>query len=184
VDALDDQTLRVLLDRARAAVGATAGWIVGARDGGATVVVVSGDVGALGPGARVEGGSATYVMASGQPLAVAPRPGDTYVATGAVALIGRTPEALLSLPCLFGEDAVGALELAGKDGGGRFSLDDLELATSFADIAGPALASAGATTADVASPDQLAAELRRLERDDPDRYRQVAWAVGALLSGG
>ena len=51
-----------------------AGWIVGARDGSAEVVVVTGDTGGVRPGVRVDGGSATYVMASGQPLALSPRP--------------------------------------------------------------------------------------------------------------
>jgi len=184
VSAHDDQTLRILLERARAAVGAGAGWIVATQPDGARVIVVAGDTGGLEAGAFAQGGSASYVASSGQPLALAPRSGDPFVEQGVSAMLGRTPSSLMSLPCVYSDDVVGAIELVDKDGGGRFSLDDLEIAGAFADIAGPALAAADLHIAEVTSPEQFAAELRRLELDDPVRYRLVAWAVAALLAGG
>lgn len=179
-----DQTLEVLVERMRGLVAASAGWIVARQADASRVVAVSGDVGMLRVGSVVDGGSASYVASTGQPLALAPQHGDAFVEQGAVALLGRVPTALISLPCPYSDDVVGAVELVDKSGGARFSLDDLEIAGAFADVAGVALATAYGDLVEVASAEQLGAELRRLEQEDPQRFRSVSWAVGALLSSG
>ena len=132
---------------------------------------------------RVEGpgGTAGLVLASGSPMAIMPRPGDTNTAAGVAALLDVTPTAVLVVPC--GEsEVVGALELVDKAGGGGFTFDDVEIASLLANVAGVALASrTGATDVPVAS--ELAASLERLSASDPARYATVATVVAALLAG-
>ena len=127
MSAQEDLTLSILIDRIRVLVGASAGWVVAKQSDATRVVAVSGDVGMIRVGSIVDGGSASYVASSGQPLALAPRQGDAFVEQGAVALLGRIPTALISLPCLYADDVVGAVEIVDKVEGARFSLDDLEI---------------------------------------------------------
>jgi hypothetical protein len=90
------------------------------------------------------------------------------------------PPSLLSVPCTDGRDGTnGALELAGQRGG-AFTVDDIELASLLADVAGAALADTAPDRRPV-EPDVLAAELRRAAETDPRRYALAAATVQALL---
>jgi GAF domain-containing protein len=180
--------LHALAEAAVAATGASDGWLLAVEDDGLRVVAVAGATTAAGlfattipPGS----GSAGFVAASGQPLAVAPRGDDPRFSEGTAQLLGRRPTSVLSVPASTDDGVVGVLELVDKVGGGAFSFDDVELATLLADIAGVALVhteAAGAAT--VPRPAELGGELERLATSDPTRYAGVATAVAALLSRG
>ncbi len=127
-------------------------------------------------------GSAGFVVASGQPLALAGH-GDERLRRGMAAIIGRELASVLSVPCVSNETVVGALELVDKEGGQAFSFDDVELTTILAGIAGVVLAQ-GAHRPDVPTPSELAGDMERLAAADPDRYAAVAPVLSALLSHG
>jgi GAF domain-containing protein len=178
---VEDPVLTAVCTSACTATGATNGW----------VIAVVGDqlqvVAALGPLAgRIRGlavgvdGSAGFVAASGQPLAVTPRPGDANVAGGVLGAVGVVPTALASLPCYHGDEVLGVLELVDKADGGRFSFDDVDFATLLAAVAGPALAHRVEAPA-AADPDTLAGQLRQLLEADPLRYGRTAWVIQQLL---
>ena len=78
---------------------------------------------------------------------------------------------------------LGALELIDKSDGGRFTIDDLELATLLGGIAGAALSEDGPTEAPPA-PAELAGGLTRLASTDPARYAAVAAVLATLLERG
>lgn len=166
--------------------GASAGWVVGVDGDELRVRAVAGDaprslVGtALAPGA----GAAGYVVASGQPLALASRAADPRAAEGLAAALGRPPGSVLCVPCETEDGVVGALELVDKEGGIGFSFDDVELATLLAGIAGAALAGGTPVAPTPPSPSELTAGLARLAADAPARYAAVAHAVAALVDGG
>ncbi|HEX7135595.1 MAG TPA: hypothetical protein VF228_23665, partial [Iamia sp.] len=88
------------------------------------------------------------------------------------------PTTLLVVP---GRGAV-LIELADRPGG-PFTLDDMEAVARLAAVA-DAAATAGPRGVDVVAPARLGAELAALADTAPERYRDVARAVEALLSLG
>lgn len=102
------------------------------------------------------------------------------VATGQPQVMSSQGAGALCAPCLADDEVVGALELGG-DAPDPFSIDDLELTSLLAGIAGAAIAS-GQVPAPP-SPSQLTGELGRLAAADPARYATVARLVQSLLHG-
>lgn len=166
---------------------AAAGWVVGVDGDRLVVRAVAGDAPGSLVGTEVPAGSgaAGYVVASGQPLALASRAGDPRAAEGLAAALGRPPGSVLCVPCETEEGVVGALELVDRAGGGSFSFDDVELATLLAGIAGVAMVSDGDSHDHpvAPSPSELADGLARLAADDPARYPAVAGVVASLVGG-
>lgn len=169
------------------ATGASQGWLLArSGDGLAVTAAAGGEPGRLlGATVPVGSGTAGYVVSSGQPVAIAPRPDDERFEGGIAALIGRRPTSVLCVPC--GDDEVvhGALELVDKQGGGTFSFDDVELASLLAAVAGAALGAGGrGGVGSVPSPGELGNELSQLAVADPPRYALIAPVVAALLASG
>ncbi len=163
------------------ATAATSGWLVAATDDGPLVVraAFSDDGAGEAIGTIVpDDAPAALALALGQPAARLVDPSDVS-ARGAGAA-GDVPTSLLTVPC---GDAAGVLEVADKRGGSPFTIDDIELVTLLAEIAGAALAE---RDDDLESPDveELAAELRRLHTTNRARYRFVARVVAGLLGAG
>ena len=160
------------------------GWLLVHEDDDLRVVAAAGDqpgtlIGLTTPAGE---GSAGFVVASGQPLALTGH-GDERLRQGMAARIGRELSSVLSVPCVSNATVVGALELADKEGGEAFSFDDVELVTLLAGIAGVVMAQV-TQRPDVPSPRDLAGELERLAAADPERYGAVAPVISALLSHG
>ena len=138
-------------------------------------------------GTRVpaEGGTAGYVLASGQPVAMMPRADDPAATEGVVGVLGIRPASVLCVPCAYDDEVLGVLELVDKAGGGAFTFDDVELATVLANIAGSALRDRGPAVA-VRPADELAADLRQLSAADPASLRagghRARGAAGPWLS--
>ncbi|MDQ6726119.1 MAG: GAF domain-containing protein, partial [Actinomycetota bacterium] len=132
-------------------------------------------------------GPADYVVASGQPLALASRAGDPRAAEGLAAALGRPPGSVLCVPCEVDDAVVGALELVDKAAGASFSFDDVDLATLLAGIAAVAIVSAGGDRAPGGpaspSPSDVADALARMAATAPARYAAVAEVVLALVPG-
>jgi sigma-B regulation protein RsbU (phosphoserine phosphatase) len=178
-----DPVLQSIIRAAMDASAAAHGWLL-ALDGETLRVVAAagGDAGRLiGAMLPARAGTAGYVVASGQPLAMARRAGNPRFAEGMASLLERPPDSVMSVPCSTEEAVLGVLELADKAGGGTFSFDDLELATLLASVAGASLAHVAPTPA-VPDAAQLGWELQRLAATDPTRYAAVATAVSALLA--
>lgn len=177
----EDAVLGAVCSAACAATGAAAGWLI-AIDGDRLRVVASrGDLGGRVRGLVVDvDGSAGLVAASGQPMAITPRPGDQNVVGGVLGAIGVVPGSLLALPCHDTDEVVGVLELVDKAGGQRFSFDDVEFASLLASVAGAALCQRSEMP--VATPESLAIQLGVLAGADPARYAQVAWVIAQLLA--
>jgi len=177
--------LAAILQAGIDATGAGGGWLLAARGDRLSVVAASGPDPAIGVTVAAGEGTAGFVVASGQPLAMAPRDGDPRFAEGVMAITGRRPTSVLTVPCATDDGVVGALELVDKVGRGSFGFDDVELATLLADIAGVALSQLdddiGPTVPD---PAQLGGELARLAATAPARYAAVATMLGALLASG
>ena len=175
----------------KAAVDVTAaagGWILGREGGRLRVRAAAGveiDTARL-DGLTIDEGSGTagFVIASGQPLALSARADDPRLAEGVAGHLGRRPSTVLCVACEAGDDVVGALEMVDKAGGAAFSFDDVELATLLASIGAVALVATDHTPAAVASPASLGTDLHRLADTDPARYAVVASAVGVLLDRG
>ncbi len=127
-------------------------------------------------------GTAAYVLASGQPVAMVPRADDANAADGVAALLGTRPASVLCVPCAHDDDVLGVLELVDKAGGSPFTFDDVELITVLANIAGSALRESAGS--DVRSPDELGGELRQLAANDPTAYIAVASVLEVLLARG
>ena len=175
--------LQSILGSAGNVTAASYGWILAPRTGGLEVVAAIGSGDLIGATVPADVGTAAYVLASGQPIAMAPRPDDTTASEGVAALLGVRPTAVLSVPAAHDDEVLGVLELIDKAGGEAFTFDDLELVTVLADIAGSALRS-GTPDVDVRSPDELSAELRQLAGADPAAYARVASVLEALLARG
>jgi hypothetical protein len=122
-------------------------------------------------------GARGFARASDQPTALMPAPSDESN-RGIGGWAGVPP----SLVVAAGGDAV--LEVAGKDGGGAFTFDDLEALASLAHIAGAAVDDHDDGVDDVPGPAELGALLQRLAQLDPTRYRSVARVIDALLTSG
>jgi GAF domain-containing protein len=181
--AAGDPVLGAVIQAATRATGATAGWVVASRDADLLVVAADGDgtQAILGRAVPSGAGVAGFVVASGQPLALAGG-SDARLTEGVAALLGRQPRAVVCVPCTAADDTVvGALELIDKATEARFTFDDVELVTLLAGIAATALAH-GAAVRTVPGPTELAGELRRLAATDADRYAAVATVLQALLA--
>jgi GAF domain-containing protein len=172
----------------RAAVEATAaaeGWLM-AVDGDELRVVAAygnGTAPALGMTLPLGQGSAGFVAASGQPLAITRHGDDPRFNEGVAGLLGLEPLTVLCVPCGNDDDIVGALELLDKRVG-PFSFDDVEIATLLAGIAGVAVGAAEPLSPSPPSPEELSGELRRLAGLDPPRYAVMANVVQVLLARG
>jgi len=167
------------------ATAASHGWILAISGDNLTVVAAAGDQ----PGEFLQmslpsdSGAAGFVVSSGNPLAVTPRVDDQRLADSLTSRLGEPLTSVLCVPC-GGEDAVlGALELVNKQGGAPFSIDDIELATLLANIAGAVLETA-VPESTVRPPSELAAELHQLSASDPMAYARVATLLDALLARG
>ena len=183
-----DPVLHAVLRAAADVTAAGAGWLLAHDRAGDALEVAAVHSSAtdaaavLGATVPATAGTAGYVVASGQPLALSGAADDPRLAEGVPALLGRRPTTVLSVACEVGDDVVGVLELVDKAGGGSFSFDDVELATLLAGIGGVALTARGTAPAPVASPAELAADLQRLADADPTGYAAVASTLSALLA--
>ena len=176
-----DAVLQAVVDAAVQATAAIAGWLVTPRDDELLVVASVGE-GAhalVGRTVPVTAGTAGFVIASAQPLALGGS-GDDRLAHGVPELLGHLPNAVLCVPCVQDDAVIGALELIDKEGTSRFTFDDVEIVTLLAGIAAAALAAAAPATV-LPSPSELAADLQRLAAADVRRYAAVAGALTALL---
>jgi GAF domain-containing protein len=181
---------RSVLDAiAQAAVevsGAARGWVLRLDGAELQVVAAAGERPGDAIGLRVpaDAGTAGFAIASGQPLAAAPRPGDDQFTVTVAVSLGIRAASVLCVPCGTDDGVLGALEVIDKQDEGRFTIDDVELVTLLGGIAGAALADADASAVTVSAPEELAAELRQLASADPTRYESVASVVSALLARG
>ncbi|MEY2567756.1 MAG: hypothetical protein QOE35_2285 [Actinomycetota bacterium] len=184
--ATHDPVLHALIEAAVGGTGGTDGWILAVRGEQLEVAAATGPLAASVLGVTIPGGAGTagFVVASGQPIALAPHAGDPRAAEGMASVTGREPASLLCVPCESDDGVTGALEVVDKAGGGAFTFDDVELATLLAGVAGIALAGGRAAQTSAPDPSELAGELRRLAESQPARYAAVATVVAALLSNG
>jgi GAF domain-containing protein len=168
------------------ATAATDGWIVSSLDPVLVIVAAAGEAGDRLLGRRLpdEGGSARFVIGSGQPVALSPRGQSDELGRSVGELTGRQTTSILSVPCSAGSNVVGALELVDKAGGERFSYDDLELATLLAGIAAAAIAEPEHRPPEHPSAESLANSLRSLSLTDPSRFEAIAAVVSVLLEHG
>jgi GAF domain-containing protein len=176
---------RLLLAILRAAAdltGALDGWLLARGPAGLDVVAGVGEAGERLAG-RTFGhsdGSAGYAASMGQPMARQLRPGDPMLGAGALAWIGRPARSVLSVPCDDGGEIRGVVELIDRYDG-RFTVDDIEVATMLAAVAAVALGDRAPAAAAPPSPDDLMARLQLLRDADPGRYGEVAAAMAILL---
>jgi hypothetical protein len=129
----------------------------------------------------VGAGTASFVVQSGQPVALQPGTGamNDEISTE---LLGRVPVSLVCVPCSADEHAVGALQLIDKFGGGGFDFDDVEVATMLGGITGAALAEGGTVAIAPPPAEKLSRDLSRLADADPTRYAALALVIDALLA--
>jgi GAF domain-containing protein len=179
----DHPALETIAQLAVTSTGASHGWVLVFEGGQLSVGAAAGGAypGELAGRSVPVDGTAGYVIESGQPVALQLQTPEGQPARDAEALIGVGPNSVLCVPCTYGDEARGALELIDKAGGGSFSFDDVEVAVMLGDVAGAVLAE-GVPSALAPTPDELAVELRALAATDPGRYAGVAAAVGALLA--
>jgi GAF domain-containing protein len=147
------------------------------------VAAAGGDVsGLIGQSVPATSGTAGYVLAAGQPLALSGRSGQECPGDGVPALIGIQPTSVLCVPCLDQDVTTGALELVNKAGGAAFTFDDVEIATVLAEVTGVALSDTSTAAPAVPNPQELSGELERLALTQPGQYAAVAAAVSALIA--
>jgi GAF domain-containing protein len=175
--------LQSILGSAADVTAADMGWILVDRDGSLEVVAGADGGDLIGATVPADAGTAAYVLASGQPVAMVPRPDDPNATDGVAALVGTRPATVLCAPCAHDDEVLGVLELVDKNGG-PFTFDDVELVTVLANIAGSVLRSDPSTGSDVRSPEELFADLRQLAGTDPTSYIAVATVLEALLARG
>ncbi len=84
-------------------------------------------------------GIAGLVALSGQPLAVSDASSDPRQARDLAEAVGYTPESILCVPLVYGEETIGVLELLDKEGAPSFGAADLEALGLFARQAAVAL---------------------------------------------
>jgi len=176
--------LQSIVEAAVAGTGSTHGWIVSATEAGLTVAAATGPAAARIGERRLTGtgGTAGFVVGSGQPLALTPRPGDPVLDDELVTLLGEPLTTVICVPCSTDQATRGALQVMNKVGGGSYSFDDVELATLLATVAGSALESSSPGQP-VRSPADLSGALSRLADADGGRYARVAVVIDALLDG-
>jgi GAF domain-containing protein len=172
-----------ILSSATAVTAAGHGWILEPHGDDLAVVAAMGVGDVVGTRVASEGSTAAFVLGSGQPVAMMPRPDDPSAGRGMAGHLGITPQSVLCVPCVFDDDVLGVIELVDKAGDGAFSFDDVELVTVLASIAGAALRDRdpGVT---VRPANELAGELRQLAGADPAAYVRVATVLEALLARG
>jgi GAF domain-containing protein len=175
--------LQSIVRSALEATAATDGWIVSSLDEVLYIAAAAGPTAdrLLGRQITNVAGSATFVIGSGQPVAISPRGDSDPLGRSVAELTGRRPTSILSVPCSTGSDVLGALELVDKAAGDRFSFDDLELVTLLAGIAAAALAETDRRPTERFSADSLADALRSLALSDPARFDSVAAVLAILL---
>jgi len=179
-------TLSAIIAAAVETTGATAGWILERRTDELVIVAAAGGTpqwaaSIIGRATGVGAGTASFVVQSGQPVALQPGTGsmNDEISTE---LLGRVPVSLICVPCTADEHAVGALQLIDKFGGGGFDFDDVELATMLGGITGAALAEGGNVAVAPRPPELLGHDLTRLADIDPNRYAALAVVIDALLA--
>lgn len=177
--------LEAVVQAAVGATGAARGWIVVPTDGHLRVVAAGGERpgDALGAVVPAGAGSAAFVVESGQSLAFAARARDPRVTAGVAAALGRPPTSVLCVPCVAGDEILGALEVVDSSAG-TFTVDDVEAVTMLGGIGGAALAERDDGPAAVPDPAELSAEIAGLAADDPARYALVATVLRDLLARG
>jgi GAF domain-containing protein len=180
---MNDSVLQAITRAALDATAAAAGWLLASQGDKLQIVATAGvPPGALlGTKVPASEGSAGFVIASGQPLALKPSEGDARATGGVSGLLGRRPSSVLCVPCAWEDTVVGALELVDKEGAATFSFDDLEVATLLGSIAGTALKDGPSMAPPPPTPAELARGLATLAGADPTRYAGVAAMLGALL---
>ena len=174
----DASTLTSIVQAAIGVTGALDGWLLVA-DHDQLVVVASaaGDVVRLGVAFPAAAGSAGFAAASGQPVARRRLAGDSSEAGSALSRWCDDARSVLAVPCAGTDGVLGVLELAGKSGGGNFSIDDVELVSVLAGIAASALL---ATSPAAAAPSELAERLTGLAQIDPDAFAALSAVVDRL----
>jgi len=179
----DRPALETITQIAVTSTGSANGWLLVVEGSELRVAAASGGT---EPGTQVgqelpQDGTAGYVIASGQPVALQLQSSAGQPSRDASALLGESPTTVLCVPCSYGDAALGAIELVNKTSGEAFSFDDVEIAVMLGDVAGAVLAE-GSVRQLPPSPEELAAELRSVAATDPARYAAVATAVEALLA--
>ena len=178
--------LQTIISSAVDATGAVAGWILAVNDAELVIVAAAGGdprwaASLLDRRASLDSGTASFVIRSGQPVALQPGTGSMNDELG-TELLGRVPSSLVCVPCTADEQPLGALQLVDKFGGGPFSFDDVEVATLVGTIAGAVLTEDAGGPQTVPPPERLASALANLSKVNPGRYAAVALALEALLA--
>jgi len=186
VDYLPRPLLQTIVRSAVEATGARLGWLAVVVDATElAVIAAAGEIDVvervLWQRTAVGRGSASYVIQTGQPVALRPQEGGSSD-DWAAEMLGRQPESIVCVPCHGEDQAIGALQLIDKVDGSSFSFDDIELAVVLAQIAGAAAAETTGGAVAVPSPAQLSSDLTRLADADPTRYVAVAQALSALVA--
>jgi len=166
--------------------GATAGWILERREEDLVIVAASGGTpqwaaSIVGRSTGFGAGTASFVLQSGQPVAIQPGMGSMSDEIS-TELLGRVPVSLICVPCAVDEQTLGALQLVDKFGGVGFDFDDVEVATMLGTISGAALSEGDIAALERPSPEKLGSDLGRLADADPARYAALALVVEALLA--
>jgi len=178
-----NSVVQAVVGSAVSATAASAGWVMALRGDRLTVVAAVGAGELIGVDEPADAGTGGFVVASGQPMAIAARADDDRLTEGVLGRLTTRPSSVLCVPCSSADAVVGVLELVDKAGGGTFSFDDVELATLLAGIAAAAIEADGGEVM-VRSPEELGGELRRLASADPAAYATVAGLVEAVLARG
>ena len=178
-----DAAMQALVRVAVEATRASAGWLLEReRDELVVRAAESDDPGRL-IGRRVPiAGTAGFVVSSSQPLALSNVGADARFAGARDRTMLAASTSVVSVPCSDDDETRGVLEVIDKDGGARFSYDDLELVTLLADIAGPMLVHDDDGAPPVPQPYELADGLSRLAVSNPVRYAALATAITSLLA--
>lgn len=179
-DAVLDAVLAAAVDVTQAGRG----WLLAVTNDQLQVVAGRGAGAASRVGTRGprQFGWAGFVVGAAQPVALVARPDDPRFLGDLVADPRGRPVSLLCFPCSFGGIAVGALQLQDKAGGSPFGLNDVELATYLAEVAGAAIAEMGHPVGtSIPTPAALGADLRALAAANPARYQAVATLVDELV---
>ena len=177
-----DAVLTAIVRTAVQAANASRGWLAIEDQDDLVVVAAFGDDthGLVLRRFPVGSGTTGYVLTSGQPLALS-SVGDDRMGDGIGSVLENPPQTVLSVPCTTSDAVVGALEVVDKEGGARFTFDDVELVTLIAEIAAATLAGA-APALTLPTPAELATDLEHLASTDPVHYATVAIALRGLLA--
>lgn len=166
---------RAITEQARLITGASyAHLLVGVGDG-FRVVAAAGQTDSTTIGQLVEArGARSFSVASGQAVALIPRPDDLDQRG-----IAGNPAVPLSVLVASAGRAV--LEVADKVDAAAFDFGDIEELTALVEIAAAAVTDSGSFAESVPDPIALHAGLVALRRLDPMRYREIALLLGSLL---